>query len=556
MLTKLTIRNFKTFRKVEIELGQNVVFVGPNNSGKTTALQALALWYAGLQRWRESKSFGLEIGRVGMVEFLNRLDLTAIPVPDTQFLWHRLNLIKTRNIVITIEGVTNNNEWSQTLRFVFENPESIYCALPGATPDGWSMVITPSIVFLPPMSGLVATEPRIEKGRINVLVGEGRTAEVLRNLCYQLYEENGTSRHWDKLVGQIKTMFGVEILAPNYLPARGEIRMTYRDRNGTTLDLSSSGRGMLQVLLLLAYMYNNPGAVLLLDEPDAHLEIIRQREIYDLLTRTAREQGSQIIAATHSEVILETSAELDTAIAFLGKPHRIDKGNISQVKKSLKEIKAVDYYLAEQTGWVLYLEGSTDLAILQAFARQLQHPAENALSRSFFHDLEGNEPENAKNHFEGLLEAKPDLLGIGLFDRIGKNRLHSKQALRLLAWQRYEIENYFCTPDVLLAFSRLGVEGDEVERREKAMQDTLDEINKAYQTLGQPDLWSSDRKASEALEAILKNYFTRLNLYNTMSKGGFHILVDLIPADKIDPEITEKLDAIVAVAQKAKPRVD
>jgi predicted ATP-dependent endonuclease of OLD family len=43
MLTKLTIRNFKLFDEVEIELADHVVFVGPNNSGKTSALQALAL---------------------------------------------------------------------------------------------------------------------------------------------------------------------------------------------------------------------------------------------------------------------------------------------------------------------------------------------------------------------------------------------------------------------------------------------------------------------------------------------------------------------------------
>lgn len=48
MLTKLTIRNFKRFGEVEIELGSPVVFVGPNNSGKTSALQALALWDIGL----------------------------------------------------------------------------------------------------------------------------------------------------------------------------------------------------------------------------------------------------------------------------------------------------------------------------------------------------------------------------------------------------------------------------------------------------------------------------------------------------------------------------
>lgn len=47
MLTRLTIRNFKLFEEAVIELGENVVFIGPNNSGKTTALQGLALWSVG-----------------------------------------------------------------------------------------------------------------------------------------------------------------------------------------------------------------------------------------------------------------------------------------------------------------------------------------------------------------------------------------------------------------------------------------------------------------------------------------------------------------------------
>jgi predicted ATP-dependent endonuclease of OLD family len=44
MIERLVIENFKQFDRVEIELGDTVVFVGPNNSGKTAALQALSLW--------------------------------------------------------------------------------------------------------------------------------------------------------------------------------------------------------------------------------------------------------------------------------------------------------------------------------------------------------------------------------------------------------------------------------------------------------------------------------------------------------------------------------
>ncbi len=50
MLTKLICRNFKRFGEIKVELGNPVVFIGPNNSGKTTALQALSLWEIGLKR--------------------------------------------------------------------------------------------------------------------------------------------------------------------------------------------------------------------------------------------------------------------------------------------------------------------------------------------------------------------------------------------------------------------------------------------------------------------------------------------------------------------------
>lgn len=38
MLTNMKIRNFKRFKEVDIPLGTSIVFIGPNNSGKTAAL--------------------------------------------------------------------------------------------------------------------------------------------------------------------------------------------------------------------------------------------------------------------------------------------------------------------------------------------------------------------------------------------------------------------------------------------------------------------------------------------------------------------------------------
>ena len=95
MLTNLAIRNFKRFDSVEVELGSPVVFIGPNNSGKTSAMQALALWDIGLRRWNEKRS-GQKTPEKRPGVAVNRRDLVAIPVPHANLLWRGLK-VRYRN---------------------------------------------------------------------------------------------------------------------------------------------------------------------------------------------------------------------------------------------------------------------------------------------------------------------------------------------------------------------------------------------------------------------------------------------------------------------------
>jgi predicted ATPase len=554
MLTKLMLRNFKRFDSADIELDEAVVFVGPNNSGKTTALQALALWQFGLRQWLNRRSEKVPKTNSGIV--LNRRDLASVPTPQARLLWHDLRYAQNR-IEIIVEGNENAGAtWACGVTFRHDTDETIYCDVkPEYRETGLPSAAQVQIALLPPMSGLISVEDKFERGGIQRRIGEGRTAEVLRNLCYQLAESENTSL-WEKLKSQIKTHFAVELQAPYYNENSGALEMSYLDGKGTELDLSSSGRGMLQVLLILAYMYTNPNAVLLLDEPDAHLEVIRQTETYQLIKAAAQEQQGQIIAASHSEQLMNLAAETDTVIAFVGKPHVLNDRNQKHILAALNRIPAVDYFRAEQTGWVCYLEGSTDLEILQAFAERLGHPAARVLQRLFFYDLQGDsKAAEAYRHFDALVEAKPDMVGVMLLDRQGAaqpSRLHFTSIM----WRRYEIENYLSLPEVVIGWARATGAEDSADMREQAMHDTITELEQAYATLNEPSLWSPDRKASHALETVFKNYARKLGLYNPMTKGRFHELVRFLPAHLIDPEVTEKLDAIVTVASQARPRTD
>lgn len=571
MLTRLTVCNFKKFDRIDVELGNPVVFIGPNNSGKSTALQALALWNIGLQQWAEKRTGKARVKRPGVT--INRRDLIAMPVPSAIFLWRDLHVRegeksngkqRTQNVRvdITVEGVTDQKSWRCGFEFDYANEESFYCRpirlSEGKDPQRMEVppeAVKTSIAFLPPMSGLADRETMKQSGEVNFLIGQGRTAEVLRNLCLSVVRNDGA---WKDITQKMTHLFGVELDKPAFVAERGEITMTYRDKSDVRLDISSSGRGLQQTLLILTYMAVNRGAVLLLDEPDAHLEILRQRQIYELLSECARNQGSQIIAASHSEVILNEAADRDVVVAFVGRPHRIDDRG-SQVLKSLREIGFDQYYQAEQTGWVLYVEGSTDLAILQAFARKLEHAAQEALDRPFVHYVT-NLPAKAREHFFGLREAKVDLVGFALFDRIDQ-ALQPHAALKEYQWKRREIENYLATPAVLLSYAEADAEQSgplfapaERKKRTDAMQECIDDLAPRAAIRDPRDRWWIDTKMSDDfLDRVFEAFFKKLGLPNLMRKTDYHVLAEFIAKDQIDGEIVSVLDEIVKTHKAAKP---
>jgi ABC-type transport system involved in cytochrome c biogenesis ATPase subunit len=574
MLTRLQVKNFKNLEEIDIELGERVLLIGPNNSGKTSALQALVLWETGLRKWLEKRAEAAEAPQKRPGVTINRKDLIAAPAPEAKLFWRNLRVRsqrrengkpKTDNILIdiSVSGIYKGRQWEIPLEFDYANPESFYCRPSrsrGSVEDvAWKAAKEVQVAFLPPMSGLAAEEDRLQSGSIHKRIGEGRTAEVLRNLCFEVHQKGESEgAQWGEMTEQIERLFGVKLLPPQILAVSGQIVMHYRERD-VELDLSCSGRGLQQTLLLLAYLHAHPSSVLLLDEPDAHLEILRQRQIYEVLEATARATGGQIIAASHSEVLLAEAAGRDIVIAFLGKPHRIDNRGSSQLQKALRDIPWDQYAQAAQTGWVLYLEGSTDLEILRRMAEVLEHPAAQALQRPFVRYVSNN-PSAARDHFHGLKEALPELVGVAVFDRL-EVLAPSNGGLTILQWSRNEIENYLDYPDSLRRYAScvqpgegpLIEEGIRVQQIE-AMDAAIAGVSNSLRTLKKPGPESPDLKAStDFLEPVFANYYETLRLPNQMRKTNFHELARFIPSNRIDSEVVEKLDAIWGTYNNARP---
>ena len=100
LLHYLEIRNFKRFGDSQrIELDHPAVLIGPNNCGKTTAIQAIALWSQAVRAWHASKGKAPPKKRTSTS--LNRLNIVAVPVQRTRYFWHNA-AVRTGNTDIPL----------------------------------------------------------------------------------------------------------------------------------------------------------------------------------------------------------------------------------------------------------------------------------------------------------------------------------------------------------------------------------------------------------------------------------------------------------------------
>ena len=589
MLQRLRIKNFKRFDDVTIELSQSVVFIGPNNSGKTTALQALTLWHFGLMMWLERRKADTAAEkRIGVT--INRKDIVSVPVSHALQLWRNLvaqptDKLKDRKstdhvkIEITVTGdFDEGQEWELCMRFNYSSGEALRCepvwprGNPASPHEEASRILSQAnILLLPPMSGLASVEYFLQDGTINQHLGEGKSADVLRNLCYAVYRGDldpappGHDVHpskggWEKVTRRMSELFGVTLHEPEHIISRGELTLSYSHNGARQLDISAAGRGLQQTLMILAWFYKSKrGSVLLLDEPDAHLEFLRQQQIYSVLKDVSEERQCQLIAASHSEVMLNEAARRgDNIVAFVGRPHLMNSG--AQTMKALRTIGFEHYIKAEQTGWVMYLEGSTDLEILRRFAERLDHPVLSYLSRPFVHYVQ--QPKQAYEHFFGLTEAKADLVGLVVMDRLDREPQIPPPNLPLCCWKKREIENYFCMPEVLESFAvslahqeaagPLFVNGEAERFRSVMRQSILANVTPAAMANRSAPWWSNMKATDDFLNVVFMDFATQLKR-KPVNKGSYYQLIEHMRPEDFDPEITTMLDRILAVAESAKP---
>ena len=291
--------------------------------------------------------------------------------------------------------------------------------------------------------------------------------------------------------------------------------------------------------------------------------------------------------ADHSEVILDEALDHNLTLLLAGRAD--DVAAKTSIRSALKHYGAEHYVRARERGYVLYVEGGTDIEILRALANRIGHPAaaewderinsfyvaDNFPDTSLDSELarvEGGFGVTPQQHFHALRGMVPGLIGLAILDNDGRERADSTESgLSIRYWQRYECENYVVTPETLAAFARnhyrdsalfggFQTEIDEtlggaiLERifagREEdfALWRAADEATRRL-------LWEARTervKLSTFAEQFFRRLAQRLGHAMVLRKGELHRLVAFLPVERIPDEVADKLDLVADLFASAR----
>lgn len=546
MITKIVIENFKKFEKAEIDFDSSpILFVGQNNGGKTTALQAISLWSFFIRRWQAEKLGSKATSRAGLP--VARNIITAAPVRDIKTIWRNGEVqdkkSKRIKIVITAYGKNLEGEWHYGIEATFANKELLYCK-----PTDIKAVVpveATKVFHLPPLSGVQTSEKKIDEAAQQQAIGEGRPGEILRNLL--LYVQTQFPESWKELKVKAKDLFQVELYNISYISTVDpSIDVEYSpilpDKLKMKFEIANAGSGFLQFLLLAAFMYaHKGGAILLIDEPDSHMHTFLQRHVYDWLQEIANQTNSQLIISTHSEVLVNSTSDMEQIVTFFGQhPKKLnyDKRKLYEV---LKEASPLSIINAEWKKKIFFAEGDTDLRILKSFAKVLDHKVHQKLDDPsfFFRPYKTNDIGEAMNYFQSLQKIiQPELKGFCLRDFLpsAERTQELPSNFQVEYWPRIEIENYLIIPEVLLKFIRSKNLGGLFEK-------PFTEYLKKYlppAVYEDPLKESIEGKGSDFLEKLFSSQKVKIN------KGNYWEISEVMEPKDIHEDVKDMLDKLEA----------
>lgn len=312
MINRLTLVNFKAFRRLELPLGPLTLLTGLNSSGKSSVLQALALLRQSFETARSAENTqGLllngelvELGSARDVlhdDFGPADDLPTVDGPA-------VGLVVEEEEAVSFAGLYDPEEPDEDVMETRVSPR-----LPPFLDRPFQYLhadrITPAVTY--PRSRQIA----INRGFLGVR-GE-HTVNYLRHYGEREVPD-GPLRHPGATSPQLRdqTVAWMQELCPGVnlqataIEGTDSVRLSYGF--GGTAGINATGRrrpthvgfGLTYALpIVVACLTAAPGSLLLLENPEAHLHPKGQSRMAALVAAAAA-GGAQLVVETHSDHVL------------------------------------------------------------------------------------------------------------------------------------------------------------------------------------------------------------------------------------------------------------
>ena len=369
---RLAVTNFKGFASYEVDLTPFNILVGPNNSGKSTILQAVEAPFHFLADISNSVENRLksDLSRTA-------IDVSDLRVADLQDLWRDRKYRGAGNhplpATFSME-LSNGFRCKFDLNLFYRQPHIrlVECS-PELSDLELEGLVAARPIMIPGFVGLLTREEFRTQATRNRIITDGRHTEVLRNVLLELKRQN--SNGYDELNRAIDRFFGVQLSRVVFNAESDQFITADYAQTNTDLDLVSAGSGFLQVLQLLTFFYFVNPHIVLVDEPDAHLHSSLQRSLLELLRDLSKTQDIQFIITTHSKELIN-SADPESIVTISSLERKAQRlSSYASVLETLRGIGAVDNVdlaLLVKNKKCLFVEDSVQAETLKRISRLMQ----------------------------------------------------------------------------------------------------------------------------------------------------------------------------------------
>lgn len=390
LLSKITIKNFKSFRKqIFFDLSDGSYFVGINNSGKSTVLSAINVFFN--EGILQDESFVNKTSFLSKKEGSNKVEISIkFHLEALTTKKFKQDLIKKYGTDLDISKIISVTTDTKIISYSYRlNNENIIKYLPE---EVIKLIKSVRVTYLHPQEGQTLLINAQEKLRQRLLANWGRGANITQSIIKLQSEWNElrkqtTSYLSKSLTDNLQKMWPDSEVTIN-LPKDIKDIISVSDinfsgyRNAPEIDLTSQGTGAQSTILYLTHFLLDSDRSLhrgeyhplwLLEEPESFLHI-------DLLANLAKQLNSerwldniQMVISTHSPVLLASSRIAQDKISWSILRERSKRYNKLTTEYSDNEIKDIGelmgdpnffaYFLAAQSKFLVFVEDEKSITV-------------------------------------------------------------------------------------------------------------------------------------------------------------------------------------------------